>query len=63
VLSPFLLGMLDLEDKGTIILKTLETPHPTTKHHIPEDLNPQFSGCYVLTAVEHGEFNKCSTRI
>jgi hypothetical protein len=54
---PFLVGLLDLEDKATTILITQETTDPTTHHHIPEDLKPQFSSCDVRTVVGHREFN------
>jgi hypothetical protein len=59
--SSFFLDCLTL--KGATILRTLETTHSATQHHIPEDLNPHFSGFYIWTEVGQREFNRCSTGI
>lgn len=36
---------LILEDESATFLPNAETDHPTTKRHIPEDLNPQVLRC------------------
>jgi hypothetical protein len=34
-------GVVTLEDEGDTVLRNVESPHPATQRHIPEDANCQ----------------------